>query len=48
MQMLLDDKKILDNLEKDIQNNIKDMRTGKKVLDDDTLDKITGIIEELD
>ena len=48
MQLLLDDKKLLDNLEKDIQNNIKDMRTWKKVLDDDTLDEITEIIEQLE
>ncbi len=48
MQLLLDDKKLLDNLEKDIQNNIKDMRSWKKVLDDDTLDEITEIIEQLE
>ena len=46
--MLTEDKKMLDNLEKDIQNHIKDMRTGKKVLDDDTLGEITEIIENLE
>ncbi len=48
MQLLLDDKKLLDNLEKDIQKNIKDMRSWKKVLDDDKLDEITEIIEQLE
>jgi hypothetical protein len=48
MQLLLDDKKLLENLEKDIQNNIKEMRSGKKVLDDKVLDEITEIIEELE
>jgi hypothetical protein len=48
MQLLLDDKKLLENLEKDIQNYIKDMRTWKKVLNDEVLDKITEVIEELD
>ena len=48
MQLLLDDKKLLDNLEKDIQNNIKDMRSWKQVLDDDKLEEITEIIEQLE
>ena len=48
MQLLLDDKKLLDNLEKDIQKNIKDMRSWKQVLDDDKLDEITDIIEQLE
>jgi hypothetical protein len=38
----------LENLEKDIQKNIKDMRTWKKVLDDDILDDITEIVENLE
>lgn len=46
IQLLMEDKKILDNLEKDIQNNIKDMRTWKKVLNDDVLDSITKIVKE--
>lgn len=48
VELLNEDKKILDNLEKDIQKNIKDMRTGKKVLDDDILDGMTEIVENLE
>lgn len=48
MQLLLGDKKLLGNLEKDIQNNIKDMRSWKKVLDDQKLDEITEIVEHLE
>jgi len=48
MQLLLEDEKLLKNLETDIQNNIKDMRTGKKVLDDNKLDEITEIVESLE
>ncbi|HOG15124.1 MAG TPA: recombinase RecA [Candidatus Absconditabacterales bacterium] len=48
VELLNEDKKILENLEKDIQKNIKDMRTGKKVLDDDVLDDITEIVENLE
>lgn len=48
MQLLLEDKKLLSNLEKDIQNNIKDMRSGKKILDDESLDEITEIAENLE
>ncbi len=48
IELLNEDKKLLENLEKDIQKNIKDMRTGKKVLDDDILDEITEIVENLE
>ena len=48
IQLLLEDEKLLNSLEKDIQNNIKEMRSGKKVLDDDTLDEITEIVENLE
>jgi len=46
--MLNEDKKLLENLEKDIQKNIKDMRSGKKVLDDEVLEDLTEIIEHLE
>jgi hypothetical protein len=46
--MLLEDKKILNKLEKDIQNHIKDIRTGKKALDDIALDEVNKIIENLE
>jgi len=48
IQMLNEDKKMFENLEKDIQKNIKDMRTGKKVLDDEILDEISEIAENLE
>lgn len=48
VELLNEDKKVLENLEKDIQKNIKDMRTWKKVLDDDILDDITEIVENLE
>jgi hypothetical protein len=44
----LEDPKLLKNLETDIQNNIKEMRSGKKVLDDTKLDEITEVIENLE
>jgi hypothetical protein len=34
------DEKACDTLEKEIQNKIKDMRLGKKVLDDEALDNM--------
>ncbi len=40
------DEKACDTLEKEIQNKIKDMRLGKKVLDDEALDNMGAIIEE--
>jgi len=46
--MLNEDKKMFENLEKDIQKNIKDMRTGKKVLNDEILDEISEIAENLE
>lgn len=48
IQLLLDNEELLSNLENDIQNKIKDMRSWKKVLDDDSLDEISWIIEELE
>lgn len=48
IDMLNEDKKLLENLEKDIQKNIKDMRSGKKVLDDEILEELTEIIEHLE
>jgi recombination protein RecA len=45
IELLNEDKKVLENLKKDIEKNIKDMRTGKKVLDDDVLDKLWETIE---
>lgn len=48
IDLLNEDKKLLENMEKDIQKNIKDMRSGKKILDDDILDELTGIIENLE
>jgi len=48
IDLLNEDKKLLENLEKDIQKNIKDMRSGKKVLDDDVLDELTEIVEHLE
>lgn len=46
VQLLESDEKALKNIEKDIQNKIKDMRTGKKVLDDDALQTAEIDIEE--
>ena len=40
------DEKVKKNLEKDIQNKIKEMRMGKKVLDDEALIAIEAEIEE--
>jgi len=40
------EEKIRANLEKEIQSKIKDMRMGKKVLDDEALNKMEAIIEE--
>lgn len=46
VQLLESDEKSLKAIEKDIQNKIKDMRTGKKVLDDDALQTAEIDIEE--
>ena len=48
IDILNEDKKLLENMEKDIQKNIKDMRSGKKVLDDDVLQELTEIIEYIE
>ena len=40
------DEKARSTIEKEIQNKIKDMRLGKKVLDDEALDNMWAIIEE--
>lgn len=47
IELLSEDTKTLEKLEKDIQENIKDMRTGKKVLDDDVLDTMTEIVDDI-
>lgn len=39
------DEKTRKNIEKDIQNKIKEMRMGKKVLDDEALVNISADIE---
>ena len=44
-QALADDEKMRKNIEKDIQNKIKEMRMGKKVLDDDALEAVEADIE---
>lgn len=46
--LLEEDKKIRDNIEKEIKKNIKDMRMGKKVLDDDILEKTQKETEKLE
>lgn len=46
VQLLGSDEKVMKNIEKDIQNQIKDMRTGKKVLDDAALELAEIDIEE--
>ena len=48
IQILTEDQELLDNLEKDIQNQIKDIRTGKKALDDIALDEVNEIIESFE
>jgi hypothetical protein len=40
------DEKIRNTIEKDIQNKVKEMRMGKKVLDDEALLAIETEIEE--
>jgi hypothetical protein len=40
VQLLQEDDKLRASLEKDIQAKIKEMRTGKKVLDDGALDAL--------
>jgi len=40
VQLLQEDDKLKSSLEKDIQSKIKEMRTGKKVLDDSALDAL--------
>lgn len=45
-QLLSNDKKVRDSLEKDIQNKIKEMRMWKKVLDDQDLVSVEAWVEE--
>lgn len=40
------DEKIRKSLEKDIQNKVKEMRMGKKVLDDEALNTIEAEVED--
>ena len=46
--MIETDKKLMDKLEKDIQGKIKEMRSWKKVLDDDVLEAVEELFEEKD
>jgi recombination protein RecA len=48
IQLLSEDQKLLDSLEKDIQNQIKDIRAGKKALDDIAFDEVNEIIDNLE
>ena len=45
VQLLESNDKLRDSLEKDIQTKIKEMRMGKKVLDDEALEKVEAQIE---
>jgi hypothetical protein len=46
-QYLDGDEKVMAELTKKIENNIKDMRTGKKVLDDEVFDSLEEIAEDV-
>jgi hypothetical protein len=46
-QYLESDEKVLHELTKKIEANIKDMRTGKKVLDDEVFDSLEEIAEDV-
>ena len=46
-QYLQSDPKTLADLQKKIEANIKDMRSGKKVLDEDVLDNLEVIAEDI-
>ena len=46
-QYLQSDSKVLSDLQKKIEANIKDMRSGKKVLDEDVLDNLEEIAEDI-
>lgn len=46
VKYLESEEKVRSNLEKEIQSKIKDMRMGKKVLDDEALKSMEAIIEE--
>jgi len=46
-QYLETDEKVLNDLKKKIEGNIKDMRTGKKVLDDDVMTELEEIAEDI-
>ena len=48
MQYFIDNPKIFDKLQKNIQEQINDLRMGKKVLEDEALDKIENILNEED
>ena len=45
VQLLETDEKLRNTIEKDIQNKIKEMRMGKKVLDDDALQAVEADVE---
>lgn len=44
-QILLEDQKLFNSLEKDVQNKVKEMRMGKKVMDDEQLEVVEAEIE---
>lgn len=46
-QFLETDEKVLTDIKKKIEANIKDMRTGKKVLDDDVMTELEEIAEDI-
>jgi recombination protein RecA len=46
-QYLESDEKVMNELVKKIEVNIKDMRTGKKVLDDEVFDNLEEIAEDI-
>ena len=46
VELLGQDSKIKEKLEKEIQAKIKDMRLGKLVLDDDALEAVAEVMEE--
>jgi hypothetical protein len=48
MQLIMEDKKLREEIEKDIQTKIKEMRIGKTVLDEKALETLEASVEEAD
>jgi hypothetical protein len=48
MELIMGDKKLREELEKDIQSKIKEMRIGKAVLDEKALEAMEVAVEERD